>query len=424
MATVEKKIGCNFNTLFFQTSSSVKLKKTICFFNTLLFTVFFFLQQVCAQEVFVQPPSKKITSFSFVLLTGGIVIVKAQLDDFADTLNFVLDTGSGGISLDSTTCDDLMLKTKMTNLVIRGIAGMKTVAFTYNHTLHFPGLDIKNLDFHINDYYLLTSVYGLKIDGIIGYSFLKNYIVAIDYEKQQLNIFSRGTFKYTRGGLLLHPKFTTLPEQDAMIKDNRAVNSTFYFDTGAGMCMLLSDDFVKDSSLFKSNRKLYTTQAEGLGGKKIMKITVTKEVKIGPYAFRKVPVYVFDDEYNVTAYPTLGGLLGNDLMRRFNVVLNYPSEEIYIKPNRFYTDSFDYSYTGLGIYLINRNIEVGDIMENSPAQKAGFHVGDIILAVENDFSGNLQSYRILLQDTKTTLRIVVLRDGKPEVINLRVQSIL
>ena len=34
-----------------------------------------------------------------------------------------------------------------------------------------PGITVENLDFHINDYDILTSAYGMRIDGIIGYSF-------------------------------------------------------------------------------------------------------------------------------------------------------------------------------------------------------------------------------------------------------------
>src|ERR1700677_2823781 len=120
-----------------------------------------------AQETFIQPPARLITTFPIILFTGGVTIIRGRLENFPDTLNFVLDTGSGGISLDSATCDSLKLKTEMSNRVIRGIAGVKTVAFTYNHTLHFPGLAVEKLDFHINDYYLLTSVYGIQIDGII-----------------------------------------------------------------------------------------------------------------------------------------------------------------------------------------------------------------------------------------------------------------
>ena len=54
-----------------------------------------------------------------------------------------------------------------------------------------------------------------------------------------------------------------------------------------------------------------------------MHVTVIKEVKLGPYRFRSVPTYVFDDVYNVTSYPHLCGLVGNDILRRFNTILNY-----------------------------------------------------------------------------------------------------
>ncbi len=130
---------------------ATRWKKAMLLSSVLCYTAF--VCPLCqAQEVFVPPVAKKITSFSFELLTGGIMIVKAQLDNFPDTLNFIMDTGSGGISLDSATCADLKLKTEMSDRTIRGIAGIKTVAFTYNHSLHFPGLSVDSLDFYINDY--------------------------------------------------------------------------------------------------------------------------------------------------------------------------------------------------------------------------------------------------------------------------------
>ena len=56
-----------------------------------------------SQEEFVQPQAKLLTKFSFTQLSGGIIILRATIDDNKDSLNFVLDTGSGGISLDSET---------------------------------------------------------------------------------------------------------------------------------------------------------------------------------------------------------------------------------------------------------------------------------------------------------------------------------
>ncbi|MEP6845154.1 MAG: aspartyl protease family protein [Panacibacter sp.] len=383
-----------------------------------------FFTNVIAQEEFVPPAAKHIAYVPFYMLTGGIMIVRAALDDSKDSLNFVLDTGSGGISLDSTTAVYLKVEKKMTDRTVRGIAGIRTVEFTYNHTLHMPGVSVNNLDFHINDYDILTSAYGVRIDGIMGYSFLRRYIVAVDYEKMIFEVLTPGTFKYPRGGYLLKPQFTTLPMQPATVRDNNEITTKFYLDTGAGLCMLLNEDLVQDSSLLRSKRKLYPTEAEGLGGKKSMSLTVIREVKIGPYKFRNVPVYIFDDEFNITAYPVLGGLIGNDIMRRFNIIINYPEQQIYIRPNKRYTDSFDYSYSGLGMYLIDGAITVTDIMKKSPAEAAGFIPGDIVLGIDNDLSGNIQQYKTLLQNAGSRVKILVSRKGELIVLNMKVRSIL
>jgi hypothetical protein len=376
-----------------------------------------------AQEEFVPPQAKLITRFPFTQISGGIVIVKAQLDNFPDSLNFVFDTGSGGISLDSTTVIYLNLKTEKSDKTIRGIAGIKLVDFANDHSLKFKGLQVQHLDFHINDYELLTSVYGLKIDGIIGYSFLRRYIVRLDYDNQMMEVYNPGTYKYPRGGYLLRPNFSTLPLQIANISDERPITSRFIFDTGAGLSFLLSKDFVDDSAVFKKNRKFYPTQAEGLGGKRQMEIAVAKEVKLGPFKFKRVPIHVFEDDYNVTSYPMLGGLIGNDILRRFNVILNYPEQSIHLKPNSHYNESFDYSYTGLGIYLVDGEIRVIDIMKNSPGEKAGFKTGDVIFSVETNASKNISTYKNLFQNSLGKVKVVVFRDEKPLILTIDVKDI-
>lgn len=401
-----------------------RIKSSITAYIAWPFILFLLCTRVSAQEVLNPPPAKYITTIPFVMLTGGIVIVHATLDGFSDSLNFVLDTGSGGISLDSTTAAEYKLAKKMTDKTVRGIAGMKTVEFTYDHSIHLPGLTVDHLDFHINDYDILTSAYGIRIDGIMGYSFLRRYLVSINYETHTFDVYSPGSYKYPRGGYLLHPQFTTLPMQQVSIKDNTGVTGKFYFDTGAGLCMLLNEDLVQDSSLLKSKRKLYPTEAEGLGGKKAMSLTVIKEVRLGPYRFRNVPVYVFDDEFNITSYPVLGGLIGNDILRRFNVILNYPEQQIYIRPNKHFLDSFDYSYSGLGMYIIDGAITVTDIMKKSPAEAAGFEIGDIVIGVENNLSGNIQTYKTLLQNAGAKIKVLISRNGDLKILTIKIRDIL
>jgi hypothetical protein len=185
----------------------------------------------------------------------------------------------------------------------------------------------------VNDYDILTSVYGEKVDGIIGYSVLSRYIFWINYDSLKINIYSHGRLKYPRGGWLYEPILRTLPVQNARIRDQVTTNSRFLFDIGAGLCMMLNKDFIEDSSFLSKKRVLYAKEAEGVGGKIDMHMTVIREMRMGPYRFRNIPVFVFNDTFNITSYPYLSGIIGNDILRRFNVILNYAKKEFYFMPN-------------------------------------------------------------------------------------------
>ncbi len=379
---------------------------------------------VAGSELFSGEPAKLITQFKFQQFSGGVVVVQARVNQYPDTLNFILDTGSGGISLDSSTVVALSIPTVPSERTIRGIAGIRKVHFLYNATLHLPGLSLDSLNFHVNDYDILSSVYGVKIDGIIGYSFFSRYIVHFDYDNLLLSVYSQGDFKYKRGGYVLKPLLTSIPIMQADFRDARKFTSRFYFDSGAGLCFLISDDFNRDSVVLNPRKKPLLTQAEGLGGKMEMRLTTVKEVKIGPYRFRNVPTYIFEDLYNITAYPYLAGLVGNDLLRRFNVTLNYAKREIHLIPNSHYRSPFDYAYTGLGIYIVEGRIQVEDVIPGSPGEEAGFKVGDVLISVGNNISNNIQTYKNILQAPGQRIKVIVNRSDSLLILTLRPDSIL
>ena len=378
-----------------------------------------------AQEILrPQPQAKFITRFPFKQYSGGVMIVRATLGKIPDTLSFILDTGSGGISLDSTTCADLNLKPTPSDTTIRGMGGEHKVSFLFNQQLHFPGLTIERLNFHINDYEILSSVYGEKIDGIIGYSFFSRYIVKMDFDSSEILVYRPGEMEYPRGGTVLRPAFTTIPIQNLTFRDKKKQNFNFYFDTGAGLCFLLSEQYVKDSSILLSKRKPFHTQAAGMGGRLQMRLTVMKMVQIGNYRFRNVPTYLFDDVYKVTSYPFVGGLLGNDLLRRFNMVVNYPKREIHLLPNSHFREPFDYAYTGMAIYYVDGFIIVEDVIPGSPAAKAGLKMDDLIVGVGKNFSNNIMAYKTILQSAHENIKITIRRDNQLKQVSIRPLSIL
>ncbi len=383
----------------------------------------FALVKTQAQEILPEKEAQFITKFPFKQFSGGVIVIQARFANMPDTLNFILDTGSGGISLDSATCAEFNIPLTPTDTTITGIGGIRKVSFSFDQTLGLPGLKVEHLNFHVNDYEVLSSVYGEKVDGIIGYSFFSRYIVKINFDSSQLEIYTPGKINYPKQGTMLHPAFTNLPIQWLNIKDKKKLGFNFYVDTGAGLCLLLNEEFVKDSNILLSRRKPVLTQAEGMGGKLQMRLTIIKEVKIGPYRFHKVPTYLYKDDYNVTSYPFTGGLLGNDLLRRFNIVFNYPNREIHLSPNSHFAESFDYAYTGLGIYYEAGKIIVEDVIQGSPADKARFKLNDEVVAVDKNFSLNMQVYKNILQTPNVSIKVIVRRNGVLKELTINTKSI-
>jgi C-terminal processing protease CtpA/Prc len=76
------------------------------------------------------------------------------------------------------------------------------------------------------------------------------------------------------------------------------------------------------------------------------------------------------------------------------------------------------------MYSLDGTITVTDIMKKSPADEAGFQEGDIILAIDNNISNNIQTYKALLQVPHNRVKVLILRKGSPEILYLRVKSIL
>jgi len=64
-------------------------------------------------------------------------------------------------------------------------------------------------------------------------------------------------------------------------------------------------------------------------------------------------------------------------------------------------------------------------MKDSPAEKAGFKVDDIVIGINNNMSQNLQLYKSMLQNSGDKVKILVNRPDSGMVeLNMKVKSIL
>lgn len=376
-----------------------------------------------AQEIFTPPPAAHLTTVPLRFVAESVILVKGAMPGHADSLTFVLDTGSSGISLDSAMVSRLGLVPQPSDVSVRGIAGIRKAFFLYNQQLQLGDERVDSLNFHVIDYEFLSYVYGERIDGVIGYALFSRYIVKINYDKMEMELHSIGSMRYPRGGHLLRPFIRTLPVQAAQLRDNREVSSRFLFDIGAGLPLLLTEDFVADSAVLRSKRRRFPMDAHGVGGKLRMDITVVRNFRLGPYRFRKVPAMVFDDEFNVTAYPYLGGLIGNQILKRFNLILNYPAREIHLYPNSLFREPFSYVYSGMDLYAMDGRIVIGSVVEGSPAAVAGAREGDVVISIDHDVSQDFDQYKRLLLYGNRRLPMIVSRNGTLETFTVKLQRL-
>ena len=92
-------------------------------------------------------------------------------------------------------------------------------------------------------------------------------------------------------------------------------------------------------------------------------------------------------------------------------------------PNSHFRDDFDYSYTGVNMYYIDGKIISDEVINKSPAYRAGLKKGDVILAVNMNFSNDIGIYKNLMQAVGQKITLLVSRDNIPKIITFRVGRI-
>jgi hypothetical protein len=393
-------------------------------FRMIVIVFLYLVGTTSAQDPSANSKASFVSKFPFLLSSRGIIIIKGGIGENPAALNFVLDTGCGGISLDSATAKQLNLEPQKSEQKIKGLSQIKQAEFIPRQQLRLQNLRVENLDFHVNDYSFLSESNNIKIDGVIGYSFLKLFIVKINYNDFTIEIWRPGNYRYPKSGFIMSADVNKLVSVSAMVTDSRKIDTRFYFDTGADICFIFSAKFASDSNLLSNGKKIVVSAGEGIGGKQEMMLTTIDELRLGPFTLHKVPAYIYDDLYNVFNYPFCGGIIGNELLQRFNLVLNYPRNEVHLEPNRMYGDPFNYAYFGCSIFTNGGRLIIKDIIKDSPAEMAGLQEEDVIFGINENFKNDIFEYGKILYKPGEKVRIFYLRDKQVKSTVVEMGSIL
>jgi hypothetical protein len=281
----------------------------------------------------------------------------------------------------------------------------------------------------------LWPLIGRRIYGDLGYSILKHFVVEFDYEHGYLTLYNPKEYVYSGNGSIfpasLEMGYDPQIEGKLLITNGVEIPVRFTLDTGAGGTVV-SAPIVKVHSLLK----VVTAKIPNAGKPKVDGVdglvfeTTTARIdaiKLGGLVIDHPLVALSMDSDGPFAMEDIGVNLGGNVLRRFKVIVDYPRSRVILEPNREFHAPFAADASGLVLEADGpqfRLIVVHEIVQGSPADKAGLKEGDEITAIDGKSTSKSALWEIqdLLKASGHARKLTLRRQGQTKVVTLRLRS--
>lgn len=183
---------------------------------------------------------------------------------------------------------------------------------------------------------------GFPTDGVMGYSIFGNYVVEIDYDDEKIRLHDPEEVAADKSWEVLSLSFKNnrkIPWVEASINTvgSEEINVSMYIDLASGEAveLLLRDD--QKFSLPDSMEDYYL--GRGLSGDIYGQRGFINSYSLGSFKLTNVRAAFAQADIR-SKQAGADGVIGNNLLRRFNVIFDYFNEKLYIKPNKYFEEPF------------------------------------------------------------------------------------
>ena len=377
-------------------------------------------QSVIAQSTTQFDPENRTIKIPFKFI-NNLIFIDVEVNNVP--LKFLLDTGVRETILFSL--DDVadISFSNVETINLRGL-GAESHVESYksaNNKIKIGGLQAINQEVFIilDQSFNFSSHIGIPVNGIVGYHFFKDNLVEIDYDRKRIRI-SRSNPKHLKKVEQSHIKIPITIEADkpyisTIVNQNSEDHiAKVLIDSGNSDAVWLFDSRSKEIEVPVLNFDDFL--GYGFSGEIHGKRARVPSFKIGTYNFDN-PIVAFPDSTsikNIQMVTDRVGSVGGEILKRFNVALDYKNKILYLKKGSRFDDAFRYDMSGIrlqhdGLQWIQRQIQpnateinltydsagnrkrstkykfelkpvfrITEIRANSPAEKAGICVGDIL----------------------------------------------
>ena len=376
--------------------------------------VFFILSSFFSCSIFLISCAKKSIDIEY----NGHICIKTKINDTFFG-NFIYDTGAPEFILDTSFCkkNNLIFNNKQ-NTEISGIGNINQKVEVIYDTLIYKIDKKTNLS---NKTYLvaLKNILGQNIDGVLGIKTFEDRIHKIDYINKKIsfpkNYINFDSIKITYDGdKVLVPINYTIKQKE--------YSGKFILDLGSSVTILNSTNKI-DADYGGSYEAI-----GGIGGKTTGKTIFINQFKFGKHSILAFPIDIADDNKGALSSSKYNGILGNDILDDFDIVIDLKLSNLYIRPNKKNNKHKKFFYKSFS-FIDRTNIDhswlVSYIYLNTDAYKQGLRLNDKIIAIDGVSVEQLNTiifYKRL--ELNQRLELTIIRNKKQIKINFILNKFL
>ncbi len=329
---------------------------------------------------------------------NNLIIVRVILNNIFP-LKFIFDTGAEHTILTKREVTDLLQIPYEKRFTIVG-SDMQTELYAYlarGLNLKTDNIEFLNRSILVleDDYFQFEQFTGIDVQGILGADLFRRFIVQINYQKQVITLYDPRYYDGPPGD-----NYVELPLEMSRHKPylyscthyqhDSTLTTKLLVDTGASLALLLYTDTHPDLRLpptvIKSNIGM------GIGGYLEGFLGRVERFDVGGFSFQGV-VTNFQEIYPIvdTTYMNdRNGILGNQILSRFVVVIDYVRGRLYLQPRVNYNEQFRFDRSGMVLAASGDRLNtftVYRVVAGSPADTAGIREGDVIKSINGMGAG-------------------------------------
>ncbi len=275
----------------------------------------------------------------------------------------------------------------------------------------------------------LSPRIGIPISGVIGFHIFQSLVAELDYKRSVLILHQKDSYQAS-------PNQVTLPLQSnhnrpfvqlgLLNAQGLPSSKRFLVDTGASLSLWLPAEMERSLATKKRGPAYIGTGIYGpIKGQK----AELPLVQIGPLKMHNVPVFSSPSQIVSTQTHQDYGILGNDFLKNFRVIMNYPQKQISLLPLPENQANWHFSHNTSGLEIMAprpgvREYFVDFVLPLSPSEKAGIQAGDQLLAINgipvNQYSLD-RVIRLILGDGGHLLYLTLKKGRKTYTTQLRIR---